>query len=126
MDEAIDPGELITRYLRNRQHLRPALGRPHFSAFLPRWPDGAISVYRTTGLSASSIADLGARYVASAEAPLKGCCGLVAAAFFAEALSIESAPNPHERHANVKGWTVEARNRIVAKKLADKASLMVF
>ena len=126
MDEVIDPDESITRFLRNKNHMRPALGRPHFSAFLPRLPDGDISVYRTAGLGVSEISDIGVQYVASAEAPLNGSCDLLAAAFFDQALRIESVPIPHERHANVTGWTVDARNRIVARKLADKATLTVY
>lgn len=126
MDEAIDPAESITRYLRNSSHMRPGLGRPHFTAYMPSVPDGSISVYRTTGMAPEGAAVLGAQYVAKPDSPLKGHCDLVAAGFFEEGLNIESAPYPHERHANVGGWTTDPKNRIVARKLADKAVLTIY
>ncbi|MGH8512251.1 MAG: hypothetical protein ACREU8_12955 [Gammaproteobacteria bacterium] len=126
MDDIVDSEEAITRYLRNSGHMRPALGRPHYSAFLPRVPDGDISVYRTVDLTSAETCTLGAQYVGKPDCPLKGHCDLAAGEFFSEKLNVVSAPNPHERHANVNGWTVEAKNRIVAKKLADKAALTVY
>lgn len=126
MDEAVDSTESITRYLRNGSHLRLALGRPHFSAYLPRIPDGDISVYRTSGMTTADIAALGVRYVGKPDSQLKGHCDLLAAAFFVEGLNVESAPVPHDRHANVNGWTNDPRNRIIARKLADKAVLTVY
>lgn len=126
MDEIVDSLESITRYLRNGSHMRPGKGRPNFSAFMPRVPDGDISVYRTSGIDAAAVRALGAEYVGSPESPLKGHCDLAAGEFFGEGLNIESAPTRHERHANVNGWTNDPRNRIVAKKLADKAELTVY
>ena len=126
MDEAVDATESITRYLRNGSHMRPSQGRPHFSAYLPRIPDGDISVYRTSGMTAADIAALGAQHVGKPDNPLKGHCDLAAAEFFSEKLNVESVPVPHERHANVKGWTNDPRNRIIARKLADKAVLTVY
>ena len=75
---------------------------------------------------AADVAALGVQYVGRPQSPLKGHCDLAAAEFFHEGLNIESAPSPHERHANVKGWTSDPRNRIVARKLADKALLTVY
>ena len=126
MDEVVDPAEDITRFLRNSSHLRPGAGRPHFSAFMPRVPNGDISVYRTTGMPGANIIDLGARYVGRPDLPLKGHCSLAAQDIFAEGLDIVSAPDPHERHANVCGWAVDLKNRIIARKLADKATLVVY
>jgi hypothetical protein len=126
LDEAINRREPITRYLRNSSDMRPGLGRPHFKAYLPRLPDGHISVYRTIDMASADIAALGAQYVGKPESPLKGHCDLIAGEFFDRELNIESDPTPHERHANVHGWTSEPRNRIVARKLADKAQLTVY
>ncbi len=126
MDEAVDPGESISRFLRNSSHFRPALCRPHYSAYLPRVADGEISVYRTSGLAPPDIASLGARYVGRPDSPLKGHCDLVASAFFSEGLNIESAPIPHVRHANVKGWATDPKNRIIARKLAELATLTAY
>ena len=126
MDAAVDPSEPITRFLRNSNHMRPSLGRPHFSGFLPRDPAGEISVYRSIGLDDPAIRSPGADYVAKPDAPLKGYCILVADGFYREGLTILPDTTAHERHANVSGWTGEPRNRIVAKKLADAAVLICY
>lgn len=126
MDQAIDAAEPITRYLRNRSHLRLGKGCPHFSAYMPRFPDGNISVYRTTGMASAEVVALGAKFVGSPDALLKGHCDLDAASFFDEGLNIEAAPSPHARHANVSGWTNDPKNRIIARKLADQARLTTY
>jgi len=126
LDEVVDPAEEITRFLRNSSHLRRGIGRPHFAAFLPRLHDGDISVYRTLGMAKADIVDLGARFVAGPELPLKGHCSLTAQDLFVKGLDVVPAPDPHERHANVCGWTADPENRIIAKKLADKATLVVY
>lgn len=126
MDEVVDPAEEITRFLRNSSHLRRGIGRPHFAAFLPRLHDGDISVYRTRGMAKADIVDLGARFVARPELPLKGHCSLIAQDLFVEGLDVVPAPDPHKRHANVCGWTADPKNRIIAKKLAEKATLVVY
>ena len=126
MDEAVGAAESISRYLRSRTHLRPAQGRPHFSAYMPRVSDGDVSIYRTTGMASPDIALLGAQYVGRPDSPLKGHCDLFASTFFSEGLNIESAPYPHVRHANVRGWATDPKNRIIARKLSDQATLVVY
>lgn len=126
MGDEIDQAESITRFLRSSSHIRRALGRPHYSAYLPRVPDGEISVYRTTGMEPRDITALGDQYVRKADHLLKGHCDLAAEQFFNEGLSVEAAPHPHVRHANVRGWTTDPKNRIAARKLADKAVLTVY
>lgn len=106
--------------------MRLGLGRPHFNAYMPRVPNGEISVYRTSDLPVNDIQALGAEYVGTADSPLKGHCDLLANDLFAEALNVVSAPTPHIRHANVIGWAMDPKNRIIAKKLADKATLAVY
>lgn len=126
MEEVVDNPESITRFLRNSSHMRLALGRPHFSAYLPRLPDGDISVYRTSGMLESEVVSLGTQFVGKPESPLRGHCELSAGEFFVEGLNVVAAPNPHERHANDTGWTNDPRNRIVARKLADRAILKAY
>ena len=126
MQDVVDPSERITRYLRNSGHIRPGLGRPHFNAYLPRVQNGDISVYRTDDLSTADIEVMGAAYVGNTSSPLKGHCDLLASDFFAESLNIESVPTPHERHANAVGWMTDPKNRIIAKKLADRATLTIY
>jgi hypothetical protein len=126
LEDIVTPGELIARFIRSHSHMRLGVGKPKFLAFMPRVPNGDISVYRTTGLDVAAVASLGAGYVASPNSPIKGHCVQVAAGFFAEQLNIEAAPNPHPRHANVLGWTSDPKNRITAHKLADKAALTLY
>ncbi len=126
MDEAVNPEEEITRFLRTSSHLRRGIGRPHFAAFLPKLPNGEISVYRTSGLAREDVIGLGAQYVEKPDLPLKGHCLSLAQDFFALGLHVVPAPNPHRSHANVRGWVADPQNRIIAKKLADKAELFVY
>lgn len=93
---------------------------------MPRIQDGDISVYRTLGMAKTDIVDLGAHFVGQPDLPLKGHCSLVAQDLFVEGLDVVPAPDPHERHANVCGWTSDPKNRIIAKRLADKATLVVY
>lgn len=69
---------------------------------------------------------LGAQFVGRPDSPLKGHCDLLASSFFTEGLDIESAPHPHPRHANVRGWATDPKNRLIARKLADQATLVVY
>ena len=106
--------------------MRLGLGKPKYLAFMPRVADGDISVYRTAGLAVAEVKALGTEYVATLASPIKGHCVQGAQDYFVEELNIESAPHPHFRHANVKGWTTDPKNRITAQKLADKAALTVY
>ena len=126
MDAVVGQLELITRYLRNGSDMRRGGGRPKYTAYLPREENGEISVYRTDGTSAEEIRAIGFNFVERPESPLKGYCNLVASAFFAEGLNIVSDPVRHPRHANVVGWAVDPKNRIIAKKLADEAELVEY
>ncbi len=124
MDDAVDPSEQVTRYLRNSNHMRIALQRPHYSAFMPRVQDGEISVFRTSAMPEAEIVGLGAQFVGRPDVPLRGHCNLLAEDIFSEGLNVEPAPAPHERHANIVGWATDPKNRIIARKLADKARLV--
>lgn len=126
MDDAVDPAEEVTRYLRNSNHMRTALRRPHYSAFMPRVQDGEVSVFRTSGMEKAEILVLGAQFVGRPELPLRGHCNLVAQDIFLEGLNVEPAPAPHERHANIVGWAADPKNRIIARKLAEKARLVAY
>jgi len=97
--------------------------RPNYKAYLPASADGCISVFRTVNLSEVEIVALGSQYVERPETPLKGYCCLPAATVFGQGLDVEFAPTPHVRHANISGWESDPKNRIIAKALADAATL---
>lgn len=93
---------------------------------MPQVADGDISVYRTMDLSSADIEALGAQHVGKPASPLKGHCCLSADAIFSEGLNVVSAPDPHPRHANVTGWVNDPKNRIIARKLAELATLTIY
>ena len=126
MISVVAPDVNIDRFLRNSNHLRPGKGRPPFTALLPKGENGKISVYRTSGLADSDVRALGTNYVQGGFAPLKGYAVLCADQFFAHALDLVSDPEPHPRHANVTGWESDAKNRLIAKDLADAARLVAY
>lgn len=123
MTPDVDPAERITRFLRHGSQMRRDKMQPHYKAYLPASANGCISVYRTVNLSGVEIVDLGAQHVERPEAPLKGYCCLPAATVFGQGLDVEFAPVPHVRHANISGWESDPRNRIIARALADSATL---
>jgi hypothetical protein len=124
MDAVVSPEEPIARFLRNSNHMRTALSRPHFTAFLPKSENGEISVYRVAGLNSAEIKQIGVVYVQGASSALKGHAVLAAESFFARSLNIIPHPEPHPRHANAMGWETDAKNRVMAKELADAAVLL--
>jgi hypothetical protein len=69
---------------------------------------------------------IGAEYVGKPESPLKGHCVLVASVIYGQALNVAPDPVPHARHANIRGWSDDAKNRVIAKNLADAATLTVY
>lgn len=123
MNPVVSPEEPVARFLRNSNHMRPALERPHFTAFLPKTENGEISVYRVVELSPSEIKKIGVMYVQGVHSPLKGHAVLTAERFFMNSLNIVPHVVPHPRHANATGWETDAKNRVIAKELADAASL---
>ena len=126
MEDSVDADEPIARFIRSHSHMRLELRRPKYSAYMPRLPEGDISVCRTEGIGATEVRAIGDQHVATPTNLIKGYCVQSADGFFKEGLDIEAAPHPHPRHANVRGWTTDPRNRIIAKKLADQAELTVY
>lgn len=127
MSPIVDVAEPIARFLRSSSHLRPGLGRAHYSAFMP--PPGSsrdLSVYRTSDLTEPEIRGLGAAYVERGGPRLKGYATLLAKAVFEQRLDVQAAPNPHPRHANIVGWPSDPEARVVAKSLADASVLTCY
>ena len=124
MSPVVLPQEPLARFLRNGNHLRPARERAHFTAFLPKMEGGAISVYRVEDLSAAEVRHIGVTHVQGADSLLKGHAVLAAGEFFVHSLDLVPDGVPHPRHANVIGWATDARNRVIARDLAEVASLV--
>lgn len=117
--------EVIARYFVHDSEMRPGKELPDFAAFMPN-RNLRTSVYRSTGLEEATIRAIGVSHVAPMRGSLKGHCCKAAQDFLDQGLSFDADGQPHERHANVVGWSTDrAANRIKAKKLADKAMAFV-
>lgn len=126
MDATVTAEEQITRYLVHSNEFKASKGCPSYLAYMPD-RKGEKSVYRTSGLMDSEIAEIGTRYVEPGRSRLKGYSNQVAEVIFAQGLTVESDTRPHPRHANIKGWlTNDAANRIRAQKIAETASLKLY
>lgn len=125
MDENVDAGEEITRFLVHSGEFKPGQKRVDYSAFMPD-KKREKSVYRTNGLSAEQVRNLGHEFVESPNRLIKGEARVVASVIFNAGLNIEAAPEVHRRHANIRGYTGSPADRITARKIAEEASLVVY
>jgi hypothetical protein len=121
----VSADEVIARHFVHDKEMRRGKELPDYTAFMPN-KNLRTSVYRCTGLDDATIRAIGVSHVAPLRGALKGHCCKAAQDFLDEGLSFDADGKPHERHANVVGWSDDrAANRIKAKKLADKAMAFV-
>lgn len=100
--------------------------RPAYNAFMPA-SNKRRSVYRVDGLSSDAVQQLGKEYVEPKRGPLRGYGAQIAGAFYGQGLEFDPDGMPHERHANVIGWSnLDAKNRLIAENLARGATLHLF
>ena len=126
MNGPVRPEEQITRFLVHSNEYKSAHGRPSYTAYMPDG-NGEKSVYRTRDLSSEEIYQIGRTYVEPLRGPLKGHADQDASVIFNVGLSIEPAPKPHPRHANIKGWNnSRSADRILAEKIAATARLKLY
>jgi hypothetical protein len=85
------------------------------------------SVYRTDDLTAEQILAIGREFVESADRSIKAAAHVSAGVIFGVGLTVESATEPHPRHANIRGYSGDRpADRILAKKIADGAALVAY
>jgi hypothetical protein len=125
MNEIVEASEQITRFLMHSSEFRAVQCRVSYSAFMPD-KRGEKSVYRTTDLSAEQIRAIGREHVEPVRGPIKGEGRVLAEIIFDRGLTIEAAPKPHPRHANILGYRDRAADRIAAQKIADHAKLVLY
>jgi len=93
---------------------------------MPSAKSGDVSVYRTLGLQEHEIWTIGTEFVADVRGkPLLGRADLLAGTVFAEKLSVTGTSTPHPRHANIGNWPAPERDRLLAIKLAEAATLIL-
>jgi len=126
MESNVGAHEQITRFLIHSGEFRAGTRRVDYSAFMPDGR-GEKSVYRTSGLRNADVAHIGRHYVQTPERIIRAEARVLASAIFATSLTIEPAPHPHPRHANIRGYRcLRPADRILARRIADQAELVVY
>lgn len=118
--------EPIARFIRSGSHMRLGIGRPAYAALMPPSRSREMSVCRSAGLTPADLRSIGAAHVEHPPQVLKGYCVLPALDYRQENLDVVAAPQPFPEHANVVGWPPGPDARVIAKRLADKAALVVY
>ncbi len=114
--------ETIARYLFDRKHFAPEKKRVKYPAFLPR--NGETSVFRISGLSSEDIWRIGEIVANESSRNLKARGDLAVRDVSDEGLEVIQETRKHHLHANITGWSDDSsKNKLIAIKLADKASL---
>ncbi len=115
--------EVVTRYIFSKSHYSAENRRVKYGAIMPK--GDRASVYRTTNLNPSDIWDIGQRFVADPSQRTLYARGDILESDVLEVdLTIEPDTQIHLLHANIIGWPdYKAEKILIAKKLADKASL---
>lgn len=126
MESTVGADERITRFLIHSGEFKTGTRRVDYSAFMPDGR-GEKSVYRTSGLGDAAIMEIGRRHVQSPQRGIKAEARVLAAAIFEASLTVEPAPRPHPRHANIRGYRgLRPADRILARRVADQANLVVY
>lgn len=122
----IGPEELLSRYIMQKNCFRTSDGTAKYNAFMPSVRTNDVSVYRILGLSDEEIFAIGRSFVATPmEKKLLGRADIVAECVYTNGLTVEPDTMPHERHANIRGWSASdsQKNRMIALELARVAKL---
>ena len=121
--DQVSPEEKLTRYILHKNHFSILHQRVKYAAFLPA-PNGETSVFRVSGLEATTIWEIGDKEVAMRRGtPVLGRADILAAHVFSRKLKIVPDDNP-PRHANITGWSEEKSERkLIAMELAEDARL---
>jgi hypothetical protein len=124
LEELVEDSEKIGRFIFSEDHFNSS-GRVYPAAFLPA-KDGMASVYRIDGLSEEEITQIDREFVSG----LRGKASKARADVFASnirsvGLDVISAPIPHVRHADIRGFSSEkSEQKLKAMELAKYANLI--
>jgi hypothetical protein len=127
--DAVSDGERITRYINQTKKMRPGIGRPKYTAFMP--PENRrVSVCRSQDLTETEIWQIADQFVGPTVARADISAAQIIADFSseniqAEPLLIEPVPHPYPRHADIVNWPVDVDiQRAIAVELANRANLV--
>ena len=123
---AVEPNELLARYIFSDRHFSRENRRVKAGAFMPA-PDGAISVTRHREATQEEVWHVGETIARLRDMTLYARGDVLAATCASQQLNVEEAPiegNPN--HANVVGWPMQdkARRKLIAGEIALAAKFV--
>ncbi|MCH7229060.1 hypothetical protein [Haloferula sp. A504] len=125
----VDGGEPLARYCTSSSWVAKSKGRVKYQAFMPA-PDDDTSVYRSEGMSDGELWAHADRYFVNAEGePYRIHGAAVVEASCVSEAGIQIIPDEGPpRHANLRGWPLDAdlelqksKRKAVAKRIASEA-----
>ncbi len=122
--QTIAPTERLSRYIIERNKMKPSEHRARHTAFMPP-PNRKLSVYRTSDLEEGAIWEIGRTFVAGPlNKTLYARADLEAGEVTTIELRVEPAVDAHPRHANIVGWPLDDSEVLQrAIELAQRAKL---
>lgn len=118
---AVDPNELLARYIFSRRHFSRQTGRVKAGAFMPA-PNAELSVTRHRDATQDDLWQAGRGIAQSRDKTLYGRGDVLAATCASQRLTVEADPiqdNPN--HANVIGWPMN--DKATLKLMAEEFAL---
>jgi hypothetical protein len=120
----VGTGERITRFARHSSQYSAVANRVRHTAFMPPM-SLRLSVFRTSDMGEVEIWDL-ADSVVSSKKSIQARADLTANDVRVAGLEVETAPDPHPKHADIVGWPEEKPEQMsVAKEMATQAALVL-
>lgn len=118
----IDPTENLSRFILHKDYIRASDNTVKPAAFMPNPKNGETSVFRTSGIEANEIWDIGDREVASKhDKSLLGRADILTINVIKKGLKVIPTETP-ERHANLVGWPEEkSEQKQIALELAAES-----
>jgi hypothetical protein len=128
LNSHVEDSEQVARFIFSGSEYRISDQTVKYTAFMPA-KDLAASVYRVSDCSDTDIAQIDQEYVSGKRRDgkvSKGRADILVGQVRKTQLDVVSAPFPHPRHANIKGYSSsEAENRMKAIELAQQAKLVL-
>ncbi|MCH7685351.1 MAG: hypothetical protein IH899_01485 [Planctomycetes bacterium] len=124
---AVDPTELLARYIFSRSHFSRQTGRVKAGAFMPA-PNGELSVTRHRDATQDDLWQAGRGIAQSRDRTVYGRADVLAATCVSQRLTVKANPiegNPN--HANVIGWPMadKATLKLVVEEIAVVAKFVL-
>ena len=124
LSKTVSPNEPLARYLFSRNHYSSVNERVKHQAFMPKYDNPEVSVFRIDGLTDVKIWQIGENIAQESRRPsLKGRADIMTLVVQKCNLIVNSNNNP-PRHANITEWPDDKSKRLqIAMELAEQATL---